>query len=220
MVSVNDELDDDEADVFVMAEMSTSLPDVSTSVQDSRGIGVKVITHDAYTCHAWPQYHNAQKVSEDGKKKFYNQVKQCITRIMRQNTPGIDRKPAETVSVAETPSPRKSEVQIKPPFCIRDSTESSIPMTKSRVSEPGCTETKTATEVALFATTHAMGIVDLGASQTVMGRHQVREFLDSLPTEVQRLGHERPVEKSFRFGNNTVVPCNRAMFIPVDKFWI
>ena len=220
MVSVNDELDDDEADVFVMAEMSTSLPDVSSSVQDSRGIGVKVITHDAHTCHAWPRHHDTQKTSGDGKKKFYNQVKQCITRIMRQNTPGIDRKPAETVSVAGTPSPRKSEVQMKPPFSIRDSTESSIPMTKSHVSEPGCTENKTAAEVALFATTHAMGIVDLGASQTVMGRHQVREFLDSLPTEVQRLVHERPVEMSFRFGNNNVVPCNRAMFIPVDKFWI
>ena len=91
-------------------------------------------------------------------------------------------------------------------------------MTTKHVQEPVCTETKPAAEVVLFATSHAMGIVDLGASQTVMGRHQVREFLDSLPTEVRRLVHERPVEMSFRFGNNSVVPCNCAMFIPVDKF--
>ena len=220
MVSVNDDLDDDEADVFVMAETLTSVPDVSPSVQDSRGIGVKIITHDTYTCHAWPMQHRTQKIAEAGKKQFYHQVKQCITRIMSQSTPGIDRKPAEAVSVAETPSPRNQKVPMTTPISIRDSTESSVPMTTKHVQEPVCTETKPAAEVVLFATSHAMGIVDLGASQTVMGRHQVREFLDSLPTEVRRLVHERPVEMSFRFGNNSVVPCNCAMFIPVDKFWI
>ena len=25
---------------------------------------------------------------------------------------------------------------------------------------------------------------------------------------------------SFRFGNNSVVPCKRAIFVPIDKFWI
>ena len=76
------------------------------------------------------------------------------------------------------------------------------------------------TETILFATTQAVGILDLGASQTVMGQQQVPEFLENLPANVRRLVHERPVEMTFRFGNNSVVPCTKALFVPVDKYWI
>jgi len=75
-------------------------------------------------------------------------------------------------------------------------------------------------EIAMFATAQAVGILDLGASQTVMGQHQVPEFLESLPANVRKMVHERPVEMTFRFGNNSIVPCTRAMFVPVDQYWI
>ena len=65
-----------------------------------------------------------------------------------------------------------------------------------------------------------LGILDLGASQTVMGRHQLAEFMRGLPESVRSKVFEQPVEMSFRFGNNSVVPCNRAIFVPIDKFWI
>ena len=85
-------------------------------------------------------------------------------------------------------------------------------------------ENEPSPETALFATTQAVGIVDLGASQTVMGQHQVPEFLSSLPADVRKLVHERPVqsrvEMTFRFGNNSIAPCNRAIFVSIDRFWI
>eukprot|EP00435_Cladocopium_sp_Y103_P040673 s1143_g11.t1 len=75
-------------------------------------------------------------------------------------------------------------------------------------------------EQAMFATSLTLGILDLGASQTVMGCHQLPEFLSHLPPHVRNMVYEKPVEMSFRFGNNSVVPCNRAIFVPIDKFWI
>ena len=75
-------------------------------------------------------------------------------------------------------------------------------------------------EIAMFATAQAVGILDLGASQTVMGQHQVPEFLESLPANIRKMVHERPVEMTSRFGNNSIVPCTRAMFVPVDQYRI
>ena len=72
----------------------------------------------------------------------------------------------------------------------------------------------------MFATAKTLGILDLGASQTVMARHQLDEFMDGLPESVRSRVFEQPVEMSFRFGNNSVVSCNRAIFVPVHKFWI
>jgi hypothetical protein len=71
----------------------------------------------------------------------------------------------------------------------------------------------------MFATAKTLGILDLGASQTVMGRHKQDEFMCGLPDSVSRQVFQQPVEMSFHFGNNSVVPCNRAIFVPIDKFW-
>lgn len=73
---------------------------------------------------------------------------------------------------------------------------------------------------ALFATSHSTGIVDLGASQSVMGQHQLSEFLESLPAQVRAQIREGPVNMIFRFGNNSTVPCHRAIYVPVGCFWI
>ena len=72
----------------------------------------------------------------------------------------------------------------------------------------------------LFATHQTIGILDLGASQTVMGRYQVDEFLSLLPDSIRSFVYEQAVDMSFRFGNNTVVPCRVALMVPVDRFWI
>ena len=75
-------------------------------------------------------------------------------------------------------------------------------------------------ETALFATSMTTGIVDLGASQTVMGQHQLDEFLCNVPAAIRPLIQERKVSMSFRFGNNSIVPCHRAILVPVDRFLI
>ena len=69
----------------------------------------------------------------------------------------------------------------------------------------------------MFATARTLGILDLGASQTVMGQHQLGEFMHGLPESVCSQVFEQPVEMSFRFANNSVVPYHRAIFAPIDK---
>ena len=81
-------------------------------------------------------------------------------------------------------------------------------------------ETPANEQSVLFATHQTTGILDLGASQTVMGRYQVDEFLELLPESVRCRVFEQPVDMSFRFGNNSVVPCRVALMVPVDRFWI
>ena len=71
-----------------------------------------------------------------------------------------------------------------------------------------------------FASYRTFGIVDLGASQTVMGQHQVHEFLESLPAHAKTRVYEGPTNMTFRFGNNGTVACTKAIFVPISKIWM
>lgn len=72
----------------------------------------------------------------------------------------------------------------------------------------------------MFASHGTIGIVDLGASQTVMGEQQVDEFCNQLPAHVRDRIQEKEVSMSFRFGNNCTVQCKRAILIPAGPVWI
>lgn len=72
----------------------------------------------------------------------------------------------------------------------------------------------------MFASHGTIGIVDLGASQTVMGEQQVDEFCNQLPAHVRDRIQEKEVSMSFRFGNNGTVQCKRAILIPAGPVWI
>lgn len=73
---------------------------------------------------------------------------------------------------------------------------------------------------SFFASYQTYGIVDLGASQTVMGQHQVPEFLESLPSHTRSRVYEGPANMTFRFGNNGTVACTKAIFVPISKVWM
>ena len=73
---------------------------------------------------------------------------------------------------------------------------------------------------SFFASCQTYGIVDLGASQTVMGQHQVPEFLESLPPHTRTRVYEGPANMTFRFGNNGTVACSKAIFVPISKVWM
>lgn len=53
-----------------------------------------------------------------------------------------------------------------------------------------------------------------------MGQHQLDEFLCNVPAAIRPLIQERKINMSFRFGNNSIVPCHRAILVPVDRFLI
>lgn len=73
---------------------------------------------------------------------------------------------------------------------------------------------------AVFASFEAYGIVDLGASQTVMGQHQVDELLRALPKRAREQHYFAEVNMTFRFGNNGTVDCTQALFVPVGGVWL
>lgn len=66
-----------------------------------------------------------------------------------------------------------------------------------------------------FASHGTLGIVDLGASQSVMGFQQKDELLRQLPSDFRQQVFESPVAMSFRFGNNGTVACDHALMIPI-----
>ena len=73
-------------------------------------------------------------------------------------------------------------------------------------------------ECALFVSHGPFGIVDLGASQTIIGDHQVPELLAHLPEDIRAKVREVPCKTIFRFGNSSTVTCSRAMLVPLAKW--
>ena len=97
---------------------------------------------------------------------------------------------------------------------------------KSRLSPQPRIQTETpvqsvqqgSTEHAMFVSHGPYGIVDLGASQTVIGSQQVPELLKLLPQEVRERVTETPCRTVFRFGNSSTVMCDRAILVPLDRW--
>ena len=75
-------------------------------------------------------------------------------------------------------------------------------------------------ELAHFASLGTHGIVDLGASMSVIGENQFKELCKSLPSAVLHAMKEAPCQVSFRFGNNSTVNGTRAIYFPVGSKWI
>ena len=75
-------------------------------------------------------------------------------------------------------------------------------------------------ELAHFASHGTHGIVDLGASMSVIGENQFKELCKSLPSAVLHAMKEAPCQVSFRFGNISTVNGTRAIYFPVGSKWI
>ena len=73
---------------------------------------------------------------------------------------------------------------------------------------------------AFFATQGSFGIVDLGASLSVIGKDQFKDLCKNLPSHVIRSMKETACAVNFRFGNDSVVQGRRAVFIPLGKHWL
>ena len=71
-----------------------------------------------------------------------------------------------------------------------------------------------------FATQGSFGIVDLGASLSVIGKAQFQDLCKNLPSHVIKEMKETSCAVNFRFGNDSVVQGRRAVFIPLGKYWL
>ena len=64
------------------------------------------------------------------------------------------------------------------------------------------------------------GIIDTGASKTVIGQSKIKSLIRSLPVEVQRKMNWKKSETAFRFGNNAILPSVGAVFLPFGSRWM
>ena len=91
-----------------------------------------------------------------------------------------------------------------------ESTHPELPKSASdsEVSTESCLE-------ANFVSTGTMGIVNLGASQTVIGDKQVPELLQQLPQNVRDRIQRTSCNLTFRFGNQQTLACKHALLLPL-----
>ena len=71
-----------------------------------------------------------------------------------------------------------------------------------------------------FASTGTVGVVDLGASQTVMGHQQLRDLLKQLPADIRVQVRRIPCQIVFRFGNHQTLTSKHALLLPLRGQWI
>eukprot|EP00435_Cladocopium_sp_Y103_P023037 s5005_g5.t1 len=64
------------------------------------------------------------------------------------------------------------------------------------------------------------GIIDTGASKTVIGQSKIKSLVRSMPLEVQKQMNWKKSETVFRFGNNAVLPSVGALFLPFGSRWM
>ena len=74
------------------------------------------------------------------------------------------------------------------------------------------------TEVTCFATHGSFGVVDLGATKTVIGSSLVPDLINSLSPEVRKSLSRCSCSITFRFGNQGVLQSTQALVIPIRGF--
>ena len=73
-------------------------------------------------------------------------------------------------------------------------------------------------EITCFATHGSFGVVDLGATKTVIGSELVSDLIKNLSPEVQRSLTRCSCAITFRFGNHGVLQSKHALVIPIHGF--
>ncbi len=71
-----------------------------------------------------------------------------------------------------------------------------------------------------FASSGTVGVVDLGASQTVMGHQQLKDLLQQLPAKIRVQVRRVPCQIVFRFGNHQTLTSKHALLLPLKGQWI
>ena len=94
-----------------------------------------------------------------------------------------------------------------------------LPLSNMFEKPPQPTETANSADVC-FASHGSYGVVDLGASKTVIGSSQVGDLMKSLPEEVRKKLSRSPCKMQFRFGNQGILSSEHALVIPMGDFHV
>ena len=72
-------------------------------------------------------------------------------------------------------------------------------------------------EMILFSTHGTSGILDTGATKSVIGSKLLPAFIESLPTDVRKNLFRTKCKITFRFGNQGTLDSQQALVIPRAK---
>lgn len=73
-------------------------------------------------------------------------------------------------------------------------------------------------DIACFATYGCHGVVDLGATKTVIGSNLVRELIHNLHPDIQKSLKRCPCKVTFRFGNLGFLHSEQALVVPIHGY--
>ena len=92
------------------------------------------------------------------------------------------------------------------------------PISESQCNHPSVNDPKTCeVQESLFASEGTQGVVDLGASQTVIGSKQVPEMLSLIPETIRAKVKQVPCQLTFRFGNHQTLVSQYALLMPLGS---
>ena len=74
-----------------------------------------------------------------------------------------------------------------------------------------------AEEPALFATHGSLGVVDLGATKTVIGSDLVADLINNLHPNIRKKLSRCPCNVTFRFGNHGTLKSEQALVVPLPN---
>ena len=90
------------------------------------------------------------------------------------------------------------------------------PGVSSNAGESKASPTHVGVDIACFASHGSYGVVDLGATKTVIGSELLQELIDSLKPEIRSQLSRCPCAVTFRFGNHGVLQSTQALVVPIQ----
>ena len=85
--------------------------------------------------------------------------------------------------------------------------------------KPSCQADASAECHSLFCSAGTTGVVDLGASQSVIGSDQLKELLEQLQPSIRSQLKRQEVDLIFRFGNHQTLQSKVAIHFPLHGQW-
>lgn len=73
-------------------------------------------------------------------------------------------------------------------------------------------------DAACFASHGSFGVVDLGATKTVIGSELLQDLIESLKPEVRNKLSRCPCSITFRFGNHGLLQSTHALVVPIQGY--
>ena len=176
------------------------LDDLSTGLVDRESESCSFVAEGCYVRNLWGDNHKFQhKLNASCRsvaRRLKSSLRQCVSDHKTESI-----RPNCAVLQTMTQDPLKKE------NVVHEKHQKIIPETNDKAT-------------VCFASTGTIGVVDLGASQTVMGHQQLKDLLIQLPEEIRVQVRRVPCQIVFRFGNHQTLTSKHALLLPLKGHWI